>query len=439
MPKKSKKDKIPYPGTKGEPFTEFYSRKKWRTVFQSQMLDLAGRGLSSVGTLIIGTALAKNHTISYLNLAHNDMGDDGAIALADLLRVNETIHTLDLSQNCITDVGAIALASAFLPNVSPSGQPGQWNRTLTSLILVGNECGDDTLLAFSNAAVSHHGFSTINLSWNRIGAKGTRNLMRCFQHNPLCNFILYANQLGDEGVVHLCEALRLHGGKGQGSLNLYRNSVGPRGAAAVAALLDGNDYLLELDLSSNTLGLRGTQEICRVLTTSTCVLRTLNLADNMIGDDGAKEVARVISANLPTLNRLNVSDNEINEKGSFHLVNALHKNTSLLVVQAGKNTFGSKAVKSIEELVRTTKSLCSLNIMNCVSSPELRWRLSLAVGESDGVHVEMGNETTVENEEEGGILARINEYVQGLEEQEAQRAREATAAKKLRRSKSKVA
>lgn len=434
---KKRKDKVPYPGTKGEKSTSFFTRKKWKSIMQYNLLELAGRGLDPRGAQVVGTALMKNTYVTKLDLCNNGLGNDGTVLLADVMRANTHINWLNLSHNGITDIGGIALASAFIPNVSPSGQPGQWNRNIMTIILMGNELSDDTLLAFSNAAACHRDLTRVDLSWNRVGPQGTKCLLRCFQRNPLCNFTLSANSIGDIGTAHLCDALIRHGSRTWTTLNLFRNDISHRGAAAIGQLLSRTDMILDVNLRSNTLGARGVQELRGFLTSAgaTITVRSLNLADNMIGDEGARDVAGIIEADLPHLLRLDISDNNFTDAGALIIARALRTNTRLLQVNCRENTFGAKSVAAVADLVRGTQSLKSLNLANCIESADQRRSVTLAVGEADGVHVEMGEQGGMDANG-GDAVAKMAEFLQIQADQEAAKAKEATLKKKMSRSRS---
>ncbi|KAG8348865.1 putative Leucine Rich repeat [Trypanosoma vivax] len=377
---------------------------------------------------IIGNALAKNKHVVRLDISHNKIGDAGAVAVAELLRRNETILHLNLAQNGITDVGGIALASAFIPNVSPNGQPGQWNRTLFTLVLAGNELGDATLLALSKAAACHRDLSRVDLSWNKIGPLGTKCLLRSMQRNPLCTYNLVANMIGDEGTEHLCEALQRYGNKTLTTLNLYRNDVSYRGCKAVGRLIENNEFILDLGLHSNTIGLRGMQELRHHLTSAPNRLRSINLNNCMLGDDGAQEVATIIEADLPTLERLSIADNNITDVGGVAIVKSLMVNNFLISVSCTGNRFGAKTVELTLQLLESAKVLKLLDFTNSIESSEMQRTLTFAGGDAEGLRVDVGEmkETTLES-----VLQRIAEYMQMVLDVEAEKSRN----RKLRKKK----
>lgn len=431
-----RREKIPPPGSKKEKSTAFYSRKKWKALLQNTNLELCGLKLDPRGGLVLCHALCKNHYVTRLDFSHNNLGDEGALAVADLLRANQQLTTLNVSQNGITDIGGIAIASAFIPSVSPSGAPGQWNRSLFSLTLAANELGDDTLLALSNATVCHRDLTRVDLSWNKIGPQGTKCLARCFQRNPLVNFILVGNDLGDVGTINLCDAMKKYGGRTQNTLNLYRNGITHKGAEAVGQLLEDNAFLMDVNLSGNAIGMKGVQALKNSIINSSTNLRFLNVSDNLLGDEGGKELAEIIAADLPQLIRLDASDNNFTDKSATAISKSLRVNTSLQMVDFQNNVFGPKAVAAVEEMVRETKTLKSMNLSNCIESSEVRRHLTLVVGEADGVHVELGN-AGIGDDDGNDVPTKIAEWLQVLADQEAQRMEELKKAGKLNNKKKK--
>ncbi|KEG12395.1 hypothetical protein DQ04_01751120 [Trypanosoma grayi] len=425
-----KKEKIPPPGTSKDPTTNFFSRRKWKAALLSPVLELQGRNLIPRGALIIGTALMKSRHVVRLDLAQNHIGDEGAVTMAEVLRRNESIQHLNLAQNDITDVGGIALASAFIPNVSPNGQPGQWNRTLFTLILAANDLGDATLLAMSKAAACHRDLTRVDLSWNNIGPMGTKCLLRSMQRNPLCVYNLMANKIGDEGTEYLCEAMQRFAGKGITSLNLFRNDVRHRGCKAVGRLLENNEHILDLSLHSNTLGLKGMQELRPRFVAAPNRVRSLNLSNCMLGDDGALEVAALIAANPPSLERLSIADNGLTDDGGVAIVKALLKNTALVVVNCAGNTFGTKTVEATEEVIRTAKVLKLLDFSNTIESIDMRRTLAFSANDADGIRVEVGE---MQGETLDDMLQHVADQMQMILDAEAEKAKNKKARRQTKK------
>lgn len=410
-----KKEKIPAPGAKTDKYTNFYSKAKWKQFLAKPSLDIPGRNIEQRGALIIGNALAKNRMVVSIDFSHNHMGDGGAIEIAQILKVNEFIQNVNLAHNEITDVGGIALASSFIPCANPTGQPAQWNRSVYYMNLAGNKLGDDAMLAFTNAAACHRDLSRVDFSWNNVGPQGTKCLLRSMQRNPYCTFILSANLIGDEGTEYLCDAWRRYGGKANNSLQLYRNDISKNGADAIGRLIEGNEFVLDLNLSCNTLGFKGAQLLCQRFIGAKNIVRSLNLSNNLLGDEGADEVAQVIAANCESLTKLNISCNEITDKGGVALAQALAKNSTLLFVNFSENTFGAKTIDAIAEPIRNTKTLKILDLRKCLPTAELRQSIMSISNENPNLRVDTGSS---DEDVFGEMMAKITEHMQKILEDE---------------------
>lgn len=412
-----KKEKIPAPGAKTDKFTNFYSKSKWKQFFAKPTLELAGRNIQQRGALIIGNALAKNRMVTYVDFSHNHMGDGGAIEIAQILKVNEFIQNINLAHNEISDVGGIALASCFVPCANPTGQPSQWNRSVFYMNLSCNQLGDDTMLAFSNAAACHRDLSKVDLTWNRVGPAGTKCLLRSMQRNPFCTFALGANLVGDEGVEYLCEAWSRHGGKANAALQLFRNDISKNGADAIGRLVEGrgSEFIVDINLSCNTLGFKGAQLLCQRFIGSKNLVRYLNLSNNLIGDEGAEEVAQLLASNPESLTKLNVSSNEISDKGGAAIAHALNKNSTLLFLNLSENNFGQKTIDSLADPIRNTKSLKIIDLRKCLNTQDLRQQIMSISNENNNIRVDTG----VSDEDIfGEMMAKISEHMQKIVEDE---------------------
>ena len=343
-----KKEKIPAPGGKKDEYTNFYSKSKWRAALLKAMLDLAGRNLRPQGSKIVSNALMKNRWVIQLDLSHNHLGDDGAIEFAQVLKVTETLYNVNLSCNEITDIGAVALAAAFVPCANPTGLPSQWNRSVNYLTLACNEIADDGFVALANAAACHPDLARVDVSRNKIGGFGMRALYRSQERNKMCYFSLYGNELGNEGVEHLCNAWKAFGGKGSHAvMNLHSNDCSLGAGQAIGDLLDGNDFLQDINLSSNTLGSRGTAAlVSKMVPAGRNVVRNLNLVNNRLRDEGAEEIARIIAANSEFLVSVKLASNEIEDRGGEALARAVAKNSHLGTLNIENNKLRDRTVEA---------------------------------------------------------------------------------------------
>jgi Ran GTPase-activating protein (RanGAP) involved in mRNA processing and transport len=407
-----KKEKIPPPGNKKDEFTNFYSKAKWKQFLLKSTLDCNGRNLRPTGALYVGNALAKNKWVTQLDFSHNHLQDQGAIELAQILKVNDIIQNVNLSNNEITCIGGIALASAFIPYANPTGQPSVWNKSVWTMNLSGNKLKDDSLVALANAAACHRDLTKVDLSYNKITGMGCSSLMRSMQRNNFCNFNLAANNLGDEGVSHVCEAFRRWGGKGsQATLNFFCNDVSKGGAEAIGRLLENNEFVLDVNLAWNTLGFKGTEGlVAKMLPPCKNVVRILNLTNNCLGDEGAETVARLIDADIEHLTRVNVSHNEIKDGGGAALMLAAGRNTHLVALLATHNEFGDKTVELLTELVKTTKTLKTIDIKRSGLKEEHKNTISDSLKHAQSAGFRVDYQTLDELDVMTQFLDKIKDY-----------------------------
>jgi len=92
-------------------------------------LDLRCNKITMEGAKSLANLLEANSVLCSLSLAHNAIRSEGAIALADCLRANRTLKQLNLSGCSIENGGLADLALALLEE----------NRTLSSIFLWGND------------------------------------------------------------------------------------------------------------------------------------------------------------------------------------------------------------------------------------------------------------------------------------------------------------
>ncbi|TNV84850.1 hypothetical protein FGO68_gene11676 [Halteria grandinella] len=109
------------------------------------------------------TLISQNHFLVELNFRQSGLGDVFAIALGEGLRNCQKLQRLDLSTNKIADAGAVAIADGLIHRFS--------NSTLKSL----------------------------NLSQNRIGDEGGKQLALMLQVNKSLNYLNLCNNTLTEG------------------------------------------------------------------------------------------------------------------------------------------------------------------------------------------------------------------------------------------------
>lgn len=191
----------------------------------------------------------------------------------------------------------------------------------------------------------------LNLSDNYVGTSGALSLASALRQNQsLVELRARANELGDEGVGAICEALAARGdaaesegssssGGGIRVVDFGNNSLTSDGAAPLAELL-ANRTLRELNLYMNELGDAGATVLSKALKGDR-TLRSLDLGGNAVGPDGARALADALSGNR-TLHSLELGYNPIGPQGAAALAGALKHSSRVKTLKLGWCKLGGK-------------------------------------------------------------------------------------------------
>eukprot|EP00668_Euglena_longa_P029556 GGOE01036909.1.p1 GENE.GGOE01036909.1~~GGOE01036909.1.p1 ORF type:complete len:509 (-),score=165.43 GGOE01036909.1:239-1765(-) len=398
-----KKDKVPPPGNKKDPYTNFMKKAKWVSALRASTLDIQGHPIQKEGAKIVAYALLKNIFVERLNLTHCRLGDAGITEFAQMLKVNTTIRHISIGVNEITDLGGVMFASAFLVN-----------RTVTHIYAAGNDFGDDTAAAFAFVLKSNFEIKHLDLCWNAVGELGAEALALSFAKNNGVVIEMGQNRMGDDGCKQFCAALKQSGTREMHNLlNVWQNDIACAGGFAIANLMEKNDRLHTVNLSWNSLsasaaaiaramavnqgrgvyiprtedeikkevaafledGFKKQEELKYVKGQETrvilkqiwvqepgfpaCTVVTLMLSQNLIEDDACDELARLIMAN-GYLRSLDLSWNLITSDGAMKLFDALKTGTALESLNLAFNKISDSAAPAAAHLISTTSSLSAL-------------------------------------------------------------------------------
>ncbi|XP_062372264.1 NLR family CARD domain-containing protein 3 isoform X3 [Sardina pilchardus] len=132
-------------------------------------------------------------------------------------------------------------------------------------------------------------------------------------------FILRKYSRSDECLLRLQPVV-------QESQTALLNSCGltERSCAGLASVLTKmSSKLKKLDLSGNSIGDIGVQELCSGLVNPNCALETLRLTDSRIGEDGFRALASALRSNPSHMRELRLSVNEAGNSGVKHLSSLL--------------------------------------------------------------------------------------------------------------------
>ncbi|XP_067039944.1 protein NLRC3-like isoform X2 [Acropora muricata] len=233
------------------------------------------------------------------------------------------------------------------------------NTSLTSLELRGNPIGADGANSLSEALKINTSLTSLDLFENSIGADGANSLSKALRVNSSLTFLdLRDNTTGAEGANSISQALRVN--TSLTSLKLSRNSIGAEGANSLSEALRVNMSLSSLKLSQNSIGAEGANFLSQALRVNTC-LTLLTLSENSIGVEGANSLSEALRVNT-CLTSLDLSQNSIGIEGANSLSEALRVNTSLTSLNLSRNSIGAEGTNFLSQALRVNTSLTSLDL-----------------------------------------------------------------------------
>ena len=210
----------------------------------------------------------------------------------------------------------------------------------------------------------------INLSECFLGFNSMLVLSDILKNDlEICSrIILTKNDFGDEGIEILLESLK--GNDNLVELNLSSNNLGVNGGMAIFNFLLDQNSIICLDLSSkeglyrNRICSEGVSLITKVLKNN-YFLEKIDLSSNSIKNEGLKYIVNGLMSNI-TLQTLNLQNNEITEKGISYLESKLTM-SKLKHLNISCNPISDNGLISLGNCIggKQLNEIVSLNISEC--------------------------------------------------------------------------
>lgn len=244
-----------------EKIVEICDALRWnRTV---RALNVSNTRPTQVGLAAICALLETSATLTDLNLAgNNELRDEGAILLAVALQKNKALVRLNFSGTVTSDSGVTALADALKDHP-----------TIEYINLWSNQIHDSGADRLGAMLERNPRITELDLGSNYIVTP--RGLAAALS-NPNCNLkklILWSNDLTDQGITYLAEALTKN--RSLVALDLGANKYSDSGAIQLAEMLKSNRSLRSLGVFVNAIGDRGLQAFAEVILRENPVLTAL--------------------------------------------------------------------------------------------------------------------------------------------------------------------
>ncbi|XP_049477312.1 NACHT, LRR and PYD domains-containing protein 12 isoform X3 [Panthera uncia] len=253
----------------------------------------------------LAAALSTNPHLQELLLDRNALGSRGVRLLCEGLRHPSCkLQNLRLKRCCVAPSACRDLAAALMAN-----------QNLRRMDLSGNGLGlPGVKLLCQGLRHPRCRLQAIQLKICDLTAAACEDLTSILSVNcSLRELDLSLNDLGDPGVLLLCEGLR----HPQCRLQTLRLGICRLGSAAcegLGAVLQVNPHLRELDLSFNDLGDRGMWPLCEGLGHPTCRLQKLWLDSCGLTAKACEHLASALGVSQ-TLTELYLTNNALGDTG----------------------------------------------------------------------------------------------------------------------------
>ncbi len=244
-----------------------------------------------------------------LSLRNNLIGPAGAQKLSELIARSSHLRRLYLGWNPLK----VGIASQALEKCASSLE-----------VLDVEFCWLGPHKAVSLLAHDYCALIKLELHYNKVGDTGAGAIAQLLLHSSgrtLEVLDVGVNDIGEAGALELAKGLAK--AYAIRSMDACRNSLGPRGAAAMLDALATVSAIPmdKINISTCNIGNAGASAVGKLITRRGC--RWFNLHDNGIHIRGAKAIADSLNSSACMIETLDLSENEIRDAGIKYLFNQI--------------------------------------------------------------------------------------------------------------------
>lgn len=315
-----------------------------------KILHLEYKGLSTLSGNILKETLPLTNIVE-LQLSRNKLDDDAVIELSKGISKCVTLTKLDLSSNSLGSSGFIALCESIQTSnikhlnvsynltIGPDGAEAiRKNQIFNKVeVLIMNQCclGDDGAIELGKALIDPKTvISILEIGGNSITHEGFEMLINGITKNTSIKEVrVNENAIGLHGIKHLASALT----------ECTRES-----------------HFEHIDISRNYITVDDSKKhgisISSHLTQIVVAKKTkkLSLLGNAIGEDAITALGDVLEVDS-ILQALDLNGTGVSPKAARYLLDKLHKNSTLCLLEIGGNDIGSEGEDAISRLKDVNK------------------------------------------------------------------------------------
>ncbi len=329
-------------------------------------LALHGNNLTDDGILNLRSGLTKHPALRTLNLFKTNFGDVGLQALGDVLEVNTVLQDLIISMNKFGR--HIDNADPLKPKVDVDAFKGfvnsfKLNQTLLKLDMGCNDLGDECVLLLADALKSNKTLRSLILNQVKCTDVGALAVAATLDTNASLtelNFVL--NPIGDTTVKAIAEALDV-------------------GVCQLAILYFGSCGVTDIGCCALANAIRapavGLTPHPPVQPAKASKMRKISLHDNKITSMGAIALAEACKGH-PYMNTIDLYCNQIDSSGASAFAVTLQRNNVLTNINLESNKIGTQGMV---DLIHALEMNSTVTILNCadnlVEETTLQFELTL--------------------------------------------------------------
>ncbi|KAF4071814.1 hypothetical protein AMELA_G00267210, partial [Ameiurus melas] len=313
--------------------------------YRLQKLTLYKCTLTEEDCAAVVSALRTNPShLKELDLSENTIGNTGVKELSDLLQnPNCTLEILKLNRCNLMKNQCPQLAEAL-----------KSNSHLIELHLRENDPQDSGLELLHHLVLQRNSKCKLRILKTPEADEACDFLTKVLGENPLLQreLDLSGKISGDSGVKQLSVLLKDLQCRTE-KLRLSKSGITERGCTDLISALTANpSHLTELDLSENTLGNLGVENISTLLKSSSCKLQKLVLSDCNITEKGYTALAKALKSNRSShLINLDLRGNDPGASGMTEIRSLMNDTECKLTLRLLKSPDALKAYDHLSEVL----------------------------------------------------------------------------------------